>query len=282
MIIHRSLRQLRRAALLAATGVAFLAAAQPAAAQATYDYVGSPFTLFSCGGGSLCTTPGPNSNTSYISGDRVTATITLDDPLEANLPLTSITGRPGFHVTLNDGRHTVSTPIVSGQAVIAEVSTDANGNIVNWNVFLNTGFPDNGGISTQHYQHPTSPSCCHGDGGTLIGVTPFDLARFLANPNPGVWTTGGGTPTPAQAVTSLLSQVGDPLLQLSQGQVNSFSDKLSNVLASVNAGLNKQAINQLKAFITAVQNEVKKGKLSATTGALLIDEANGIIAQLSA
>ena len=268
-------------------GIGLLASAQQAAAQATYDFVGVPFTLFSCGpntsgGVTLCTTSGPNGNTSYESGDRVSARITLDDPLEANLPLTNIASRAGFQLTMNDGQQSVASPISSGQALVAEVATDSNGNIANWNVFINTGGANNGGVFTQHYQHPTISACCHGDGGTLLGVPPGDSARYIANPNAGVWTTGGGTPTPSQAVESLLSMVGDPLLLLTGGQVNSLSDKLSNALASIEAGLNKQAINQLNAFISAVQAEVKKGKMDSGTGALLINEANAVKAALAA
>jgi len=274
--------------VIAMAGVAAILSAQSASAQATYDYEGSPFTLFSCGpnatntGITLCTTPGPNANTSYILGDRVTATITVDAPLEPNLALTNITGRAGFHLTLSDGRHTVSTPVGSGQAAVAEVATDASGNIVNWNVFINTGFPDNGGISTQHYQHATIPTCCHGDGGTLLGVVPGNLARLVVNPNPGVWTTGGGQPTPSEATTTLISLVSDPLLGLSAGQINSLTDKLSNARASIDAGLNKQAINQLKAFISSVQTAVKSGKMDPATGTLLTSEADKIIALLQA
>jgi hypothetical protein len=272
--------------VFAMAGIAVVLSAQPASAQATYDYAGSPFTLFSCGPNAtntaitLCSTPGPNSNTSYILGDRVTATITLDAPLEANLPLTSITSRAGFHLTLNDGRHIVSTPISAGQGLIADVATDASGNIVNWNVVINTGFPDNGGIFTQHYQHSTIPTCCHGDGGTLLGVLPGNLARLVANPNPGVWTTGGGTPTPSEAVTAMISEVADPLLGLSAGQVSSLTDKLSNARASIDAGLNKQALNQLKAFTNSVETAVKNGKMDPATGTLLTGDASKIIAAL--
>jgi hypothetical protein len=272
--------------VIATAGIAVVLSAQSASAQATYDYEGSPFTLFSCGPNgtntaiTLCSTPGPNANTSYILGDRVTATITVDAPLEANLALTSITGRAGFHLTLNDGRHTVSTPIGAGQGLVAEVATDASGNIVNWNVFINTGGLDNGGISTQHYQHPTISTCCHGDGGTLLGVVPGNLARVIANPNPGVWTTGGGTPTPTEAVTALISVVADPLLGLSAGQVTSLTDKLSNARASIDAGSNKQAVNQLKAFNNSVESAVKNGKMDPATGTLLTGEANEIIAMV--
>jgi hypothetical protein len=55
---------------------------------------------------------------------------------------------------------------------------------------------------------------------------------------------------------------------------------LNNALASIQAGLNKQAINQLNAFINSVESSVKTRKMSAQTGNTLIDAANAIIAKL--
>jgi len=84
------------------------------------------------------------------------------------------------------------------------------------------------------------------------------------------------------ATTALISLVSDPLLGLSAGQVNSLTDKLSNARASIDAGVNKQAINQLKSFVSAVQTAVKNGKMDPATGTLLTGEANEIIAMLQA
>jgi len=55
---------------------------------------------------------------------------------------------------------------------------------------------------------------------------------------------------------------------------------LNNAQASIQAGLNKQAINQLNAFINSVQSSLKTGKISTQTGKTLIDAANAIIALL--
>ena len=49
----------------------------------------------------------------------------------------------------------------------------------------------------------------------------------------------------------------------------------------IQTGQNKQAINQLTAFISAVQTQWKIGKVSSATAATLIDAANAIIATLS-
>jgi len=74
--------------------------------------------------------------------------------------------------------------------------------------------------------------------------------------------------------------VSDPSLHLTNGQASSLTDKLNNALASIQAGQNKQAINQLQAFINSVQASVKTGKMSAQTGQTLLDAANAIIATL--
>jgi hypothetical protein len=87
--------------------------------------------------------------------------------------------------------------------------------------------------------------------------------------------------TPTQAVTNLTNLVSNPSLGLAVGQVNSLTDKLNNVLASIQAGENKQAINQLNAFINSVESSVKNGKITGATGTVLIDAANAIIALLS-
>src|SRR5258708_37275898 len=77
-------------------------------AQVNYQYTGKPFTLFSCGGNSLCGTPGPNTNTSYTATDIVTGTLTLDQALPSNLNLQDVSGYSGFKISLNDGHQTMT------------------------------------------------------------------------------------------------------------------------------------------------------------------------------
>jgi hypothetical protein len=277
-------RALRRFGLAAGlTAVALLASAQPAAAQATYTYVGNPFTLFSCGPNStntgtlLCSTPAPtNLNTSYTATDHVEATLVLDNPLPANLSFQDIRTFAGFSLTMSDGQHTVATPLTSGQGMFAEVSTDASGNILDWRFVINTGGVLNGGIATF-----TAPFASASDSGTLMCCDPSPGGDLARNSNVrGVWTLGTATPTPEAAISNLMNVVADPLLVLTSGQVNSLEDKLSSALVSVEAGLDKQAINQLKAFIGQVQTAVKNGKMSPTTGTTLVNAANAIIALL--
>lgn len=276
-----SLRRLGVAAAIA--GIAVLASAQSAAAQATYNYVGNGFTLFSCGPNSTntgtitCSTPAPtNTHTSYTTTDHVTATLVLDTALPANLTYQDIRTFAGFSLTMNDGHQTVATPLSSGQGMFAEVSTDASGNILDWRFVINTGGANNGGIATY-----TAPFGFVTDQGTLKCCDPSPGGDFARNANiRGVWTLGTPTPTPDAAVSNLITVVMDPLLDLTGGQVNSLVDKLNKALASINAGLYKQAINQLNSFINSVQTSVKNGKMSPTTGTTLVDAATAIIALL--
>ena len=279
--------------LCAIASVAAVMSAAPVLAQTTtYQYVGNTFTLFSCGpffdsqtnqitGTLSCASPAPtNSLTSYTLTDRVTAALVLGAPLPASMALTTVSGLPGFSLTLNDGHQTVQTPIVTGQGMVAQVATDATGNISEWRLFINTGGTLNGGVSTQRFTNTTG-TLVQSDMGTISCCDPNVSGNYgqrfsLA----GTWTIQGGAPQPADLVSNLIDVVFDPATGLTTGQVSSLSDKLNNALASINAGQNKQAINQLNSFISSVQTAVKTGKMSSGTGAALIAAANAIIALL--
>jgi len=81
-------------------------------------------------------------------------------------------------------------------------------------------------------------------------------------------------------VSALITKLSDPSLGLTAGQISSFTEKLNNALASIQARLNKQAGNQLNGFLNSVQPSLKTGKISATTAATLTSAANQIIAAL--
>jgi probable HAF family extracellular repeat protein len=83
------------------------------------------------------------------------------------------------------------------------------------------------------------------------------------------------------AVGILTNLLADPSLGLAGGQVSSLTDKLNNALASIQGGLNKQAVNQLNALISAVQTQVKVGKMSVGTGNTLVAAASAIIESLT-
>lgn len=271
--LFSSMRRALTGLALIGAGMAFVA---PAAAQVVYTYTGNPFTLFSCGpslsglGTALCATPGPNVNTSYLGTDRVTATLSLTSPLPANQALVDVRTFPGFALSMSDGRHTVTNAINAG--MFAEVATDASGNITSWQLVINTGGLDNGGISTTK---ATSVS----DGGTLRCCDPDvdgDLARVFSAP--GTWTSPQASP--AAAVTNLIDLINTTELGLTVGQVASLTDALNKVLASIEAGQNKTAIRQLKSFIRTVESAQRKGTMIPETAATLIDAANAIIALL--
>jgi probable HAF family extracellular repeat protein len=82
------------------------------------------------------------------------------------------------------------------------------------------------------------------------------------------------------SVTILTNLLSDPTLALTTGQVSSLTDKLNNVLASIQQGLNKQAANQLNGLVNSVQASQKNGNMSGQAGATLIAAANAIIAVL--
>ena len=279
--------------LFATASVAAVMSAAPVLAQTTtYQYQGNTFTVFSCGpfidsvtgqvtGTANCSTPAPtNLFTSYTLADKVTATLVFSAPLPPNMAMTAVNGLPGFLLTLNDGHQTVQTPIVSGQALVATVATDATGNIAEWRLFINTGGTLNGGVSTQRFTNTTG-TLVQSDGGTIACCDPNvsgDLGRRSGLA--GVWTIAGGTPEPDALVENLIDVVFDPDTGLTGGQINSLSDKLNGALASIDAGALKQAVNQLNSFISSVQVAVKTGKMSSGTGASLIAAANDVIALL--
>ena len=291
-----SLSRPHTARILFPVTLVFLAllVAVPARAQTTtYQYQGNTFTQFSCGpfvdsttgqvtGTSSCSTPAPtNTFTSYTLADVVAATLTFDNPLPANMALGSVTGLAGFQLTLNDGHQTVSTPISTGQGLIAMVATDAGGNITEWRLILNTGGTLNGGVSTQRFTNTSTGTLVQSDMGTLACCDPTVSGDFGRRTGlAGGWSVSGATPEPDELVGNLIDVVNDPDTGLTQGQVNSLTDKLNNALASIEAGLYKQAINQLNSFIASVQTQVKNGKMNSATGTTLIDAANAIIALL--
>jgi|SRR6185503_5091994 len=263
--------------LMPLTLFASLIAAVPAHAQATYHYVGNPFTLFSCGpsipgpGTILCSSPAPtNLNTSYTATDHVVATLVLTNPLPASMPYQDVRALPGFSLTMNDGQHSVTNLDAAG--MFAEVSTDASGSILQWRLVINTGGLLNGGIATQNATFTT-------DSGTLACCDPTVAGNAARNFGvPGVWSSGA--PTPGSLVANLITVLSDPLLGLTAGQISSSTDKLNSAMASIQAGLNKQAANQLNSFINSVQSSIKNQKMSAQTGTTLVNAANAIIAAL--
>ena len=272
----------RTAAAFATMLFSLTALSERGAAQASYSYTGNSFVFFSCGpnGDDTATmacqgAPAPaNTLTSYTATDHVTATLTLDSPLGANFPYSDISNLSGFSLTLNDGEHTVSTDVTP--VSFASVSTDASGNINQWRLGIDTGGVLNGGIITFNFTDASGPHVF--DQGVLQCCDPIISGNLAENFSmPGTWNGASG---PAALDANLIGMISNPSLGLTSGQINSFTDKLNNVLASIQAGQDKQAINQLRSFINSIQSSVKTGKISAQTGGTLIAAANAIIAVL--
>ena len=118
-------------------GLLMVALAGPGYAEVVYKYEGQKFDTFS--------TP-----SSYTTNDRVTATLTLSQPLPPNLHLEDIRNYPGFGLTMSDGHQTLQLlPNTSGEAL---VSTDVNGQItVPRSFFINCCLNPNNGIATIVY-----------------------------------------------------------------------------------------------------------------------------------
>jgi hypothetical protein len=101
--------RLRNLVLVVSSLVVFLTA--PVRGQTTYEYKGNPFTNFSCGQVVECSTPSPaNPYTSYRATDFVSAILTFDNPLPANMPLQDVSTRAGFQLTMHDGQQTLTAP----------------------------------------------------------------------------------------------------------------------------------------------------------------------------
>lgn len=264
--------------LIAVTLTSLFCFGQSASAQVTYTYVGNTFTLFSCGqpGGVLCTTPPPGS-TSYTTDDFVTATLTLTDPLPANLQRVDIRNHVGFSLTMNDGHQELTLePLVPGEAL---VSTDAAGNIIGpWSMIIGCCLFPNNSIATLN--DPDVRGI--GDQGALSAPqgnfpdTPFDSGVIFRSP--GVWS--GGISSPEDLTQELIGDV-DALInvELNPGQGNGLTRPLRNALRSIDANRIQAACSQLKDFINEVID--KTPPLTSTTSNALIADASAIRTVLS-
>jgi hypothetical protein len=163
--------------------------------QTTYSYVGNKFNLFSCGPGQSggvidCSNPAAG-ETTYTKSDYVFASLTLTSPLAPNLNLQDVTSMPGFLLTMQDGQQSLSSAN-PGMSVVAEISTDANGNVIApwWvQIYVISNSLD-AGVSTTN-----SPANGVGDiGDTSLTATGGDLGAIFESP--GVWFQArGGTAT---------------------------------------------------------------------------------------
>lgn len=251
-----------RSGLIGCIALSSLALLREPAAAATYHYTGRPFTLFSCGPNSTntgtinCSVPGPNVNTSYTATDFVSATLTLTDPLPANLVLADVSTRPGFQLAMSDGQQTLTG------TSIALISTDVSGNIIAWRLIRNLGNPANSGIATQNWTFVT-------DSGTLSCCPPTIAGDLARNDNlPGTWSVVSATPA---AMVSTLITVVEGMNIPQQG--TSLTDQLRNILNDINTQ-NGLACNDLKAFANHVRAQTGKKITTAQADQLLNNVAS--------
>ena len=89
--------------------------------------------------------------------------------------------------------------------------------------------------------------------------------------------------TPQEAIEELIDEVENLITEekLNQGQGNALISKLENIIAKIDKGNIKPAINQLGAFINQVNAFIRGGVLSSEEGQPLIDAANEIIDMLN-
>ena len=170
---------------------------------------------------------------------------------------------------------TVTTSAVSGPAGLsASMELDSTAAPVQFTPFLSPFPGTTGNLLTAPVGAGVYAVSVFGQQATATG--PFSLAWSVAlNLAPVVVS-------PTQAVTDLINLIANPYsgLILTAGQASSLTDKLNNVLTSVQAGQNKRAINQLQSFINSVQTYLKNGRISAQTATTLTVAANAIITSL--
>jgi len=135
----------------------------------SYHYVGNQFQQFSCGpdtSGPSCPSVDP-AYTSYTTSDFLSATLTFDSPLPANLNDQDLRNFAGFTLILNDRHQTLIAPgdIASVGAV---VWTDATGQIIGWSVSIQGDSTVNNQVSTRSYP--------------ALGISPDDLGLLAGQP----------------------------------------------------------------------------------------------------
>lgn len=82
------------------------------------------------------------------------------------------------------------------------------------------------------------------------------------------------------AVQVSIGTLSEPANGLTAGQVLSLADKLTAACHSILQGSTRQATNQLNAYVNAVGNDVRNGRMEANTVARLIDAGKALLAIL--
>ena len=145
---------------------------------------------------------------------------------------------------------------------------DAGGNPATKEITDNLDGYLSGGRFTFTFTDTTTPSIL------ALSGTIFTMAPAVAAPP---------TPLTPQVATGMLVTTVNQLAALgtiNAGNATALTSVLNNAIASMNAGNITAARNQLQAFINSVNALVRSRRLSAATGAGLIDAARQIISTL--
>lgn len=186
------------AALLVALLAMSIGAAKPSFATTIYTYTGNSFDLF------LDNTPPAGA---YDTSMEVTGWFELLNPLPGSLTNSSVLGSV-LDFSFYDGRNTITSS--NGSASAFNVTTDASGNIVVWQIDLNTPIPV--AVGQQAFFIRTNDN---EDRGSLLECTfatfncqfgLSDIGRNLINP--GVWTASVPGPIAGAGLPGLVLAFG--------------------------------------------------------------------------
>jgi hypothetical protein len=161
-----------------------------AKADAIYSYVGNDFTIIEN------STP----SGSFTTSDSVSGSFSLASPLAANLNDFTISNVLSF--SFSNGPHTFTESTADLRVATFSVSTDASGNIINWQIEIGTNFSSSSiggqraGLITNHLSNGASRDEGEVDECTTLTcnvVSDFGIRDF----NPGIWTESTpGVPGP--------------------------------------------------------------------------------------
>ncbi|RPJ77942.1 MAG: 6-bladed beta-propeller [Alphaproteobacteria bacterium] len=142
---------------------------------------------------------------------------------------------------------------------------------------------------------PTTGSSVSGSFTYTVDGTPIDLGTVLSDGthtlqasfkpdvdtdyNTATASVSINVLTPVQWTQQMVADVQNLVTSdvINKGQGNSLTVKLNNTIDELNAGNMEKAISDLNAFIKAINQDIKTGRISLSQGNSLIDDANSVI-----
>ena len=172
--------RLMKFAAAAVIAQAAIFAASSANAQLVYSYTGNDFTSVFAPG--------------YTTSDKITGTLTLSSALPDSLATLTNEAALVTSYSFSDGVSSFNMPCCdTGNQTIFDFTTDASGNITNWDVTLETNDNHTGDLTTEGGVSAFDQSLTDGElGGSNNGA-------------PGIWSVQSVTsPVPEPATWTLL------------------------------------------------------------------------------